>query len=141
MHSPIAATALLEPIPRKPIPPQAAAWFAARTFCALFRFPTRSVRKLQVVVALATIDSAAGEKPPLERLRLTAPCHCLVHKPNRDGNDHCERSGHKSEINPRQLLALVRHSKIADGCPLSGANSDIEQTSPMTECGPLPDIG
>jgi hypothetical protein len=65
MHSPIAATALLEPIPRKPIPPKAAAWFAARAFCALFRFPTRSVRKLQVVVALATIDSAAGEKPPL----------------------------------------------------------------------------
>ena len=28
-------------------------------------FSTRSVRKLQVVVALATIDSAAGEKPPL----------------------------------------------------------------------------
>jgi hypothetical protein len=65
MHSPIGATALREPIPRRPIHPKAAARFAARAFCALFRFPTRSVRKLQVVVALATIDSAAGEKPPL----------------------------------------------------------------------------
>jgi|SRR5215470_3141340 len=68
MHSPIAATALLEPIPHKPIPPKAAAWLAARAFCVLFHFPTRSVRKLQVVVALATIDSAAGEKPANEVL-------------------------------------------------------------------------
>ena len=55
MHSPIAATALLEAIPRKPIPPKAAARFAVRAFRALLRFPTRTVRKPQAVVALATI--------------------------------------------------------------------------------------
>jgi hypothetical protein len=29
-----------------------------------------------------------------------------------------------------RLVALVRHGKIADGCPLSGANPDIEPSSP-----------
>src|SRR5512132_2575252 len=48
-------TALLEPLPRKPIPPKAATRFAARAFRVLFRFPTRTVRKPQAVVALATI--------------------------------------------------------------------------------------
>jgi hypothetical protein len=63
MPSPIAATALLEPIPRKPIPPKAAARFAARAFRALFRFPTRTVRKPLAVAALATIEpSRTGEK-------------------------------------------------------------------------------
>jgi hypothetical protein len=52
MHSPIAATALLEPIPRRPIHPKVAARFAARAFCGLFRFPTRTLRKPQAVVAL-----------------------------------------------------------------------------------------
>src|SRR6266699_537462 len=61
MHSPIAATALLEAIPRKPIPPKAAARFAARAFCALLRFPTRIVRKPQAAVALATIEPASVE--------------------------------------------------------------------------------
>jgi hypothetical protein len=56
MHSPIAATALLEPIPRKPIHPQAAARFPA-AFRALFRFPTRTVRKPQEVVILVTIEA------------------------------------------------------------------------------------
>src|SRR5215510_7903706 len=56
MRSPIAATALLEPIPRNPTPPKAAARFAARAFCALLRFPTRTVRKPPAVVALATIE-------------------------------------------------------------------------------------
>jgi hypothetical protein len=58
MHSPIAATALLEPIPRKPIPLKAVARFAARAFRALLRFPTRTVRKPQAVVALATIEAS-----------------------------------------------------------------------------------
>src|SRR5215467_8151265 len=63
MHSPIAATALLEPIPRLPIPPKSAARFVTRAFCALLRFPTRTVRKPQAVVALATIEpSRTGEK-------------------------------------------------------------------------------
>ena len=54
MHSPIAATALLEPIPRSPIHPKAAARFPAAVR-ALFRFPTRTVRKPQEVVILVTI--------------------------------------------------------------------------------------
>src|SRR5262249_60396879 len=56
MHSPIAATALLEPIPRLPIPPKSAARFAARAFCALRRLPTRTVRKPQAVGALGSIQ-------------------------------------------------------------------------------------
>src|SRR5258708_23341512 len=64
MHSPIVATALLEPIPRKATPPKAAALFAARAFRALFRFPTRTVRKPQAGGGLATIRSSpTGEKP------------------------------------------------------------------------------
>jgi hypothetical protein len=44
--------------------PKAAARFAARAFCALPRLPTRTVRKPQAVVALATIEpSRTGEKP------------------------------------------------------------------------------
>src|SRR5260370_41503676 len=63
MHSPIVATVLLEPIPRKATPPKAAALFAARAFRALFRFPTRTVRKPQAVVVFATIQaSRPGEK-------------------------------------------------------------------------------
>src|SRR5262252_5456144 len=54
MHSPIAATGLLEPIPRSPIHPKAAARFPA-AFRALFRFPTRTVQKPQEVVILVTI--------------------------------------------------------------------------------------
>src|SRR5262249_17874738 len=54
MHSPIAATALLEPISRSPIHPKAAARFPA-AFRALFRFPTRIVQKPQEVVILVTI--------------------------------------------------------------------------------------
>jgi hypothetical protein len=43
--------------------PQAAARFAARAFRALFRFPTRTVRKPPAVAALATIEpSRTGEK-------------------------------------------------------------------------------
>src|SRR5215471_1031670 len=62
MHSPIAATALLEPIPRLPIPPKSAARFVARAFCARLRLPTRTVRKPLAVVALATIEpSRTGE--------------------------------------------------------------------------------
>jgi hypothetical protein len=73
MHSPIAATALLEPILRKPISPKAAARFAVRAFRALLRFPTRTVRKPQAVAALATIEpSRAFEK------KTDAPAHGLV---------------------------------------------------------------
>src|SRR5215468_5160520 len=54
MHSPIAAPALLEPMPRSPIHPKAAARFPA-AFRALFRFPTRTVQKPQEVVTLVTI--------------------------------------------------------------------------------------
>jgi 5-methyltetrahydropteroyltriglutamate--homocysteine methyltransferase len=61
MPSRIAATALLEPILRKPIP-KALARFAARAAGALFRFPTRTLRKPPAVVALATIEpSLTGE--------------------------------------------------------------------------------
>src|SRR5215813_1723807 len=56
MHSPIAATALLEPIFHSPIHPKAAARFPA-AFRALFRFPTRTVRKPQEVVVLVTIEA------------------------------------------------------------------------------------
>jgi len=56
MHSPIAATALLEPIRRSPIHPKAAARFPA-AFRALFRFPTRTVRTPQEVVILVTIEA------------------------------------------------------------------------------------
>src|SRR5215468_9686116 len=56
MLNPIAATALLEPIPRRPIRPKAAARFPA-AFRALFRFPTRTVRKPQEVVILVTIEA------------------------------------------------------------------------------------
>jgi hypothetical protein len=56
MHSPIAATPLLEPIPRRPIHPKAAARFPA-AFRALFRFPIRTVRKPQEVVILVTIEA------------------------------------------------------------------------------------
>src|SRR5262249_56042224 len=65
MHSPIAATALLEPTPRLPIPPKSAARFAARAFYARLRLPTRTVRKPQAGVALATIKpSRTGEASP-----------------------------------------------------------------------------
>src|SRR5262249_4076619 len=57
MHSPIAATALRESIPRRPIHPKAAARFAAKAFCALLRFPTRTVRKPQAAVILVTIEA------------------------------------------------------------------------------------
>jgi hypothetical protein len=61
MPSRIAATALLEPMLRKPIP-KAPARFAARAARALFRFPTRTVRKPPEVVTLATIEpSRTGE--------------------------------------------------------------------------------
>src|SRR5262249_45119969 len=56
MLNPIAATALLEPIPRRPIRPKAAARFPA-AFRTLFRFPTRTVRKPQEVVILVTIEA------------------------------------------------------------------------------------
>src|SRR5262249_38634788 len=69
MHSPIAATALLEPIPRQPTPPKAAGRFAA-AFRPLLRFPTRRVRQPPAVVALATIKtSTTGE----EQDRLGSP--------------------------------------------------------------------
>jgi hypothetical protein len=74
MPSPIAVTALLEPIPRKPISPKAAARFAERAFRALLRFPTRTVRKPQAVVALATIESSHAT----EKDGLLAPTHGLV---------------------------------------------------------------
>src|SRR5262249_2549916 len=60
----VAATVLLEPIPRLPIPPKSAGRFVARAFCARLRLPTRTVRKPQAVVALATIEpSRTGEMP------------------------------------------------------------------------------
>src|SRR5215475_13082515 len=78
MHSPIAATALLEPTPRSPIHPRAAARFPA-AFRALFRFPTQTVRKPEVVI-LVTIeaclmvdtDDRPGRRWP-RRLELTSP--------------------------------------------------------------------
>ena len=63
MHSPIAAIALRKPIPRKLLPPKAAARFAARALRALFRLPIRTVRKPPAVEALATIEpSHTGER-------------------------------------------------------------------------------
>src|SRR5262249_16481229 len=44
--------------------PKSAARFVARAFCARLRLPTRTVRKPQAVVALATIEpSRTGETP------------------------------------------------------------------------------
>src|SRR5215471_1454403 len=64
MRSPTAATALRGPIARRPIPPKAAARFAAGAFRAtLLAIPTRTVRQPRAVVALATIKtSGTGEK-------------------------------------------------------------------------------
>src|SRR4029077_18652727 len=56
MHSLIAATARREPMHRRPIHRKAAARFPA-AFRALFRFPTRTVRKPQEVVILVTITA------------------------------------------------------------------------------------
>src|SRR5262249_38812347 len=67
MRSPIAATTLLEPIPRKPTPPKDPARFPARAICSLLRFPIRTVRKPPAVVALATIEPSRigdNEAPP-----------------------------------------------------------------------------
>jgi hypothetical protein len=57
MHSPIAPTALREPIHRRPIHPKADAARFPAAFRAL-RIPTRTVRKPQEVVASATIDAS-----------------------------------------------------------------------------------
>ena len=57
MRSLIAATARREPMHRKPIHRKAAARFPA-AFRALFRFPTRTVRKPQEAVASATIEAS-----------------------------------------------------------------------------------
>src|SRR6266436_8701413 len=63
MRSPTAATALREPIPRRPIPPKAAARFAAGAFPATLPSYPRTVRQPRAVVALATIKtSGTGEK-------------------------------------------------------------------------------
>src|SRR5262245_1211935 len=78
MRSPIAATALLEPIPRKPTPPKAPARFAARAVCALLRLPIRTVRKPPAVVALATIEpSRTGE---IKRQSLARPAKRFGHQ-------------------------------------------------------------
>jgi hypothetical protein len=56
MHRPVAPTALLEPIhrepPGEPMPPKAAARFAA-AFRPLARFPTRRVLQPQAVVTVS----------------------------------------------------------------------------------------
>ena len=57
MHSPIAATALREPIARKPIHPQATARCPA-AIRGQFRFPTRTVRKPQEAEAWAIIEAS-----------------------------------------------------------------------------------
>src|SRR6476469_10023657 len=72
MHSPIAATALLEPIPRRPIHPKAAARCPA-AFRALFRFPTRTVRNPQEVVILVTITACLMVETDSNRWRRAAP--------------------------------------------------------------------
>src|SRR5438034_11286116 len=74
MRSPTAATALREPILRRPIPPKAAARFAAGAFRAIVPpFPTtRTVRRPRAVVALATIKtSGTGE----EKKTVEHPAH------------------------------------------------------------------
>src|SRR5258708_34768545 len=77
MHSPIAATALLEPIPRRHIHPKAAARFPA-AFRALFRFPTPTVRKPQEVVILVTITACLmGEADDRQRPRPHTRPHAL----------------------------------------------------------------
>src|SRR5262245_35501986 len=64
-------TSLPYPTPRNPTTPKPPARFAARAFCALLRFPTRTVRKPPAVVALATIDpSRTGE---IKRRSLASP--------------------------------------------------------------------
>jgi hypothetical protein len=85
MPSRIAATALLEPIVRKPIP-KAPARCAARAARALFHFPTRIVRKPQAVVVSATIEaSRTGETSirssrwPLCSIGLLGPAMITAH--------------------------------------------------------------
>jgi hypothetical protein len=80
--------ALLEPIPRGPIHPKAAARFPA-AFRALLRFPTRTARKPQAVVALATIEASRTtnelrrrRRPALSSNRRHEPC-CIRFVPDR----------------------------------------------------------
>src|SRR5215472_16101946 len=77
MHSPIAVTALLEPMPRRPIHPKAAARLPA-AFRALLRFSTRTVRKPQAVVALATIEASRTTNELGRRRRLRRDPFCFA---------------------------------------------------------------
>src|SRR5438445_6220571 len=105
MHSPIAATALLEPIPRSPIHPKAAARFAAAVR-ALFRFPTRTVRKPQEVVILVTIMACLMVE--------TDDRQCARHI-----RDHRNRENGKAE--PRDELASSHSiTSSASASSLSG---------------------
>src|SRR5215831_5778926 len=100
MHSPIAATALLEPIPRSPIHPKAAARFSA-AFRALFRFPIRTVRKPQEVVILVTIEA------------------CLMvdtdDKPwGRHTRDHWNRENGKKSRRPMTPITLRQGARVIE---------------------------
>ena len=72
MQSLIAATARREPMHRKPIHRKAAARFPA-AFRALFRFPTRTVRKPQEAVILVTITACLIVETDSNRWRRAAP--------------------------------------------------------------------
>src|SRR5262245_33277232 len=97
MPSPIAATARRGLIARKLIPPKAAARFAARAFCALFRFPTRTVRKPRAVVASATIEASHTGDKGQDR-----PSHVFA----------CENAKHGNRNSPQETASPIKHLRI-----------------------------
>ena len=84
-RSPIAATALREPMPRRAIHPKTAARFPA-AFRAMLRFLTRTVRKPPEVVASDTIEASRTTNelrrhlPPNRNAPDMAHRHILAHQ-------------------------------------------------------------
>jgi hypothetical protein len=133
MHSPIAATALLEPIPRRPIHPKAAARFPA-AFRILFRFPTRTVRKPQAVVALATIEGSRTTNE-LRRRRRAALSSSSIARPTsillERTPDAQLASGDVACSAPRRgvawMLLLLAGLAAPDEAPLAGGVGSHDQ--------------
>src|SRR5262249_8737928 len=73
-----------------PIPPKAAARFAVRAFCALLRFPTRTVRKPQAGATSATNEASPARIDISEREKFgrppgSRPRKILFRRPGYDG--------------------------------------------------------
>jgi hypothetical protein len=132
MHSLIAATARREPMHRRPIHRKAAARFPA-AFRALFRFPTRTVRKPQEAVILATITAClmvetnignrAGTlgttgteraaRSPAGRVRLAASAASRSASMNPPRNRECTRHGRTKKANPPHPPSLSKSFSLA----------------------------